>query len=152
MNPLQRSKLIFFVFAFFFLIGGAICAKATYSRWQAAAQVVKRYCQMDAEGKLLEGKNWPEVQKLTTWEDGPGWDSVYYIRDFKILNEDYSTDQKKAEVEVEYHYSGEKKGEEPYHPLEKTEKVKFKLVKDGSTWKITEPQREPRLYQAKKKW
>ena len=105
---------------------------------------------MDAEGKFLDSKNWPEVQKLAIWEDGPGWDSVYYISDFKILTESYSPDKKNAEVEVEYHYIGEKLGNDPYRSLEKNEKVKFKLIQDGQTWKITAPQREPRLYQAKK--
>ncbi len=107
--------------------------------------VVYSYCKMDADGAGLETESWLELQKLTLWEDAPGWDMSVVIKKFNIKK--ISESQDRAEVKVEYDLVGILKQNGRFH-LD-TEKISetfiFKLIKKENVWKIESPQEPPHI-------
>lgn len=113
--------------------------------------VVEKYLMMDYAGKGLDTAGWNELKILTTWFDGPGWDTVMVIDGYKTGKAKISGN--KAFVPVQYKVIGLIGGNTWYGLKDKnfTDEARlevnptFELVKNNGKWSIKSPQFRPHV-------
>lgn len=98
--------------------------------------IAAEYCRLDFQGARLSSRTYAEINRLVSWEEEPGWDSVFITDKYEITG--YAVYGDEAEVTVEYTLKGSISGQD-FTAYEKTETVIFRLGLTGGVWKITEP-------------
>ncbi|MEK6743669.1 MAG: hypothetical protein AABZ15_08665 [Nitrospirota bacterium] len=99
-------------------------------------ETVKAYCDLDAKGARLTSATWSKVLPYISWSEEAGFDRAVVISGFSIGKVQKKGDAESA-VTVEYQVLGAVSGD--YVSGKKTESVRFKVVKTGRGWKISEP-------------
>lgn len=106
---------------------------------------VEAYCRSDFNGDGLDSDSVKKLWQYTTFEDGPGYDTVTIISGFKVVSTQMiSTNM--ARVTVKYN-TLVKDAEIYEQPIIKkgVETTVYKLQKQGGRWKITAPQLQPHI-------
>jgi len=102
--------------------------------------VVKAFCDFDARGKRflrhLSDKERTFYQSLVHWEAEPVWKKVIIVKNYGIA--DIKKNHDTAEISVTYHRNAEYAAGNLLIQ-EKVEKIKFKITKTDTGWKIEGP-------------
>lgn len=104
--------------------------------------VVRKFCQLDAEGYRLGSDTWTKVSPLVTWTEEAG-DMIFVIGGFKVSKATILDST--AEVIVEYEVLGSTNFIEFSEAPKQKSKVTFKIVKQIGRWKIQEPITAPHV-------
>jgi hypothetical protein len=108
------------------------------------AEVVQRFCQLDAEGTRLNGTTLANITPLIGWTD-MGGDVVFVIESFKIGKA--SINGSSAIVLVEHEMLGSTSFIDEFsEKLKGKHTTTFKLFKEGGLWKIYAPVTAPHIY------
>lgn len=148
MHPKRYIKVYFFLV---FLMGLYPFTARCENYPTTPGGVVEKYLIMDYAGKGLHTDGWNEIKILTTWIDGPGWDTVMVVEGYHIGNAKISGN--KAYVPVQYKAIGLIEGNTWRGLKDKnfTEEVRregnptFELVKHNGKWSIISPQFRPHV-------
>lgn len=145
----KRHISLFLILLLIFLIFTAIKIKTKESKLGEAGTIVKIFCKLDGLGIRLTSDNWKYIQALVNWKDGPGWDHLYIIENFKITKETHKENQ--AFVDVSYHLISFCSGENPCKKLDEVKNFTYKLAYINGDWKIVAqypqfPQPPPHIF------
>jgi len=103
-----------------------------------AATVVAIFCEQDALGIRLSSLTWKYVKPLISWDEEPGWDTVFVIDGFNIIDESYSN--LSAKVVVRYYnvrlLSYDNNGKMSLSDYKQQHDIAYNLVYDNKSWKI----------------
>lgn len=110
------------------------------------SEVVKRYCELDANGARLSSETYGDVRQLMAWEDDrdePGWDGLKVIDGFEVIREEITG--KEAKVVVRYNILAE--GGVYELDVQKTsEDLEIALVRRPDGWRLVNYVPLPRIY------
>lgn len=109
----------------------------------SAKETVAKYCQADFEGANTHTESWKrQIQPLTTWVDGPGWDYLIVVKKFTV--NEVKKSKGNIEITVGYEVIGELDGHN-FSSKKAIERIVYKLVNTRDGWKINEPQPPPHV-------
>lgn len=97
-------------------------------------EVVKVFCDLDANGTRLSSLTWSNILPYVTWPDEATESAVVVITAYNLTN--INKADNKAEILVEYKIVG-KYWDRKFTPGSTTEKVHVNVIKTDSGWKIT---------------
>ncbi len=107
-------------------------------------RVVEKYCELDAQGAQISGKQWSIISEYTTWDFAPGWDGCSVISRYTVKK--ISENQNTAKVKVTYYIIGQYSGGYPrWKNIHKARSYIYTLIKQKGFFKIQEPQLEPHI-------
>lgn len=132
------------------LIGIAVCLAIMFSGPNWASQpksqakpeapgpreVVRNFCQLDADGARWDSETVGQVWPLVAWEEIPDTDIAVVISSFRIVS--LKETGNKAIVTVKYNVLGTLGGE-GFALERRSETIKFQLLKINGKWKIVNP-------------
>jgi hypothetical protein len=105
-------------------------------------EVVKQFCQFDAEGCRLSSEGLWRTEPLVAWPGEPGWDNVSIISDYRVIK--VETVGEKAMVTVKYFILGSTDSIE-FVKSNREKEILFELGMIDGNWKITKPQIPPHV-------
>lgn len=136
-------NLLLFVMSLWFLLGNGL-AEPPVAYPSTPEEVVRKFCQLDAEGKRLSGDTMSDILGLVTWIE-TGAEVIFVISGFEVGKAIIADSM--AKVPVEYHRLGSTDGIEFSEiPRKKITSYIYKLVKQNNMWKIQEPVSAPHVY------
>jgi hypothetical protein len=138
----MRNKRFMVVRLFFFALVVSCQLFAQSNKPKSPEEVVRQYCDLDFEGARLSSEGFSKLAGLYSWPGEPGWDRLTVIKRFHV-NGAKQIDARHAVVPVEYVQVGTLG--DAFTPSEKTENVRFRLIKKGSDWLITSPIIQPHV-------
>lgn len=143
MENIDQSITKFLVLVALFFGTLSPSAYSSPTEFLSPEEVVEKYCEADFEGANTHTKSWKrQIQPLTTWADGPGWDSLMVVKKFTI--NEIKKSKSNAEIAVEYEIVGELNGHN-FSSKNSKERIVYQLVNDKGSWKITVPQPPPHV-------
>jgi hypothetical protein len=117
------------------------------------AEVVQRFCQLDANGNRLNSMTWRNISPLVAWTNAIG-DFMFIISNFKIGKTEISGSS--AIVSVEYEFLGSTRFISDLSEISEidvfSERMRgkhttiFSLWKEGGAWKIYGPMTAPHVH------
>jgi hypothetical protein len=120
---------------------------------QDATALLSAFVRADAWGLQTSSGLWPLVSRFTTWEDGPGWDTVTVVESAEIIGR--RNNWRQAEITVRYRKLGELHADGDMLPVldpatQPYERVTYVLEDKGDgdrrvAWKLLSPQLAPHL-------
>lgn len=142
---IKNTVSIFFGLAILSLFAASECKADGKNMYPATPEdVVRKFCQLDAEGMWLQGDTMLEVEKLVTWYDA-GAEVMYIIDSFKVGKATIYGD--KASVPVDYKTIGSTDSFEFSEPSPKWKNpYTYELIKKGGIWKIDSPISAPHVH------
>lgn len=109
----------------------------------APKEVIEKFCQLDAQGKRLEGGTWQQsIAPLVTWVEEAG-DMIFIISDYKIGKAEILDST--AKVPVKYSYLGSTDFIGFSRADKRSNTIIFELVKQKGEWKIERPITAPHV-------
>ena len=111
------------------------------------AEVVHKYCELDARGARVISGEYNKIRQLMAWEKEqvePGWDCFKIIGNYNITSKDI--DEKHATIDVKYDVIAMCCSDDFLEEKEYSEVETFNLVFQKGEWKIKEYVVYPRVY------
>lgn len=105
-------------------------------------KVVEEYVRKDAEGARLCSVKFREIRDLFMWEEA-GFDVAIIITRYDIKT--LSVEPDTARIAVSYYELGEFSSPDQWRPNRTKSTETFILKKDGTRWRIAEPEIFPRV-------
>ena len=134
-SQLQKKLPIMIVCACIALLSGCKSKPHTPTNsLKTPEEVVKVFCDLDANGTRLSSLTWSNVLPYVTWQEEATESAVIVITSYYLTGT--SKTDSKAEILVEYKVVGQY-WDRKFTPSSTTEKIPVNINKTDSGWKIT---------------
>ena len=134
-SQLQKKLPIMIVCACLALFSGCKSKPHTPTNsLKTPEEVVKAFCDLDANGTRLSSLTWPNILPYVTWQEEATESAVIVITGYDLTGT--SKADNKAEILVEYKVVG-KYWDRKFTPSSTIEKTPVNIIKTDSGWKIT---------------
>jgi hypothetical protein len=107
--------------------------------------LVRQFCQLDANGARLIAGRWNEIAPLVAWPFHPAWDQISFITGYEISST-RALEEGRLAVDVDYSVVGEASAF-GFEPVSYIDRVTFVLAtSDEIHWSILGPMIAPRVF------